>query len=603
MIELPPGLASWAPQLAVLPSDVALTLAPWVGRLALAVGPLAATQRLHQGEPDGYRGLSRHGSYERLLATEWGIADAFPDEFIRRAAAGEHLFLELARREPRGASRSIAIVSAGPAQLGAPRLAHIAALIVLARRATAAGATFSWGVLEDGEHRLRDHLDEAGIGHLLGARTVLAADAGAVAAWSQALGGDPMCDFWFVGAEEDAAHAAQVGASRIVVRDVLEPGARALEVEIHRRGTAARLRLDLPDPDQCARLLRDPFAQGSRSPRVALATGAPLDVRFAASGDRLIVQLDDGSVEAWVIPSSPRDQLGKSRRWVPPRHRTVLALGVGRRAVLAATATRDDPTALELHHGESHAIRMMLPQEVAAALAIRFASREALPMGSCGMVRLRKHARPDFVLCFLGRLLVVPDFSWSPPLDTVVVALPFHGTRAPVWPLTLATALFPTSVVWAEQGEDGQVRVVEATSSGNRPMAIVATHPDPEVRFGFAMPRSASWGAVSVAWDDSHYSVAAPQRAPTTCRVVGKVVGVCVRAGVPGFLTQPHPDRLALLVDGDRELLPAAGAPIVAVAVCPSQPRVAWLTEAGELVVYSMQHRAILFRRKPETHS
>jgi hypothetical protein len=72
-----------------------------------------------------------------------------------------------------------------------------------------------------------------------------------------------------------------------------------------------------------------------------------------------------------------------------------------------------------------------------------------------------------------------------------------------------------------------------------------------------------------------------------------------MRDRVAGFLTQPHPDRLALLVDGQRELLPAAAAPIVAVAVCPSQPRVAWITEAGELAVYSMPHRALLFRRKP----
>ncbi|MGH2901871.1 MAG: hypothetical protein ACRDMZ_24570, partial [Solirubrobacteraceae bacterium] len=125
-----------------------------------------------------------------------------------------------------------------------------------------------------------------------------------------------------------------------------------------------------------------------------MATEGARDVRFAPSGDRLIVQLDDGSIEAWLIPSSPGDKLAKPRRWTPPRNRTVLAIGIGRRAVLAATATRDDPTALELHHGSSHAIRMMLPREVAAALAIRFASREPLPMGSCGMVRLRRRALP-----------------------------------------------------------------------------------------------------------------------------------------------------------------------------------------------------------------
>jgi hypothetical protein len=46
-------------------------------------------------------------------------------------------------------------------------------------------------------------------------------------------------------------------------------------------------------------------------------------------------------------------------------------------------------------------------------------------------------------------------------------------------------------------------------------------------------------------------------------------------------------------------LLPAASAPIASVAVCPSQPNVAWVTEAGEVVVYSMLHNTVLMRRMP----
>ena len=598
MIELPAGLASWAPQLAVLPNDLALTMAPWVGRLALAIGPLVATQRPHSGEPDGYRGLSRRGSYERLVAAEWGIADVFPDEFVRRAAAGEHLFLELARREPRGALRSIAIVSAGPAQLGAPRLAHVAVLIVLARRAAAAGAGFSWGVLEDPEHRLYDGLDEVWIERLIGARTALAADPGAIEAWLHAIGGEPARDFWFVGADDDAANAAQVGASRIVVRDLLEPGTRALEVEIERRATRARLRLELPAAEQCARLLRDPFAGGSRARSVASATGSALDVRFAPGAHRLIVQLGDGSFETWPIPSSPRDKLGNPRRWAQPRDHCVVALGIGRRSLLAATTTRDDSTALTLHHGNSRPIRVMLPNPVAAAIAARLAAGETLPVGSCARVRLRPRVQPDLIFCILGRLLVVPEFLPPPSSDTVV-ALPFHGARDLAGPLVLATAFFPTSFAWAQQDEDGEIRVIEATSRGNKPVAIISAHLGPEVRFGFSLPRSSGWGAVMIAWDAAHYSVLAPQLEARTLRAVVPVVGVCLRNGIPGLLTRPHPYRLALQIGDRRELLPTAAAPIAAVAVCPSRANVAWVTEAGEVVVYSVLHSAVLFRRLP----
>ena len=56
-------------------------------------------------------------------------------EFSRRAATGEHAFFQIARRAPAHAMSSVAILDAGPLGLGAPRIAHLATLIVLAARA------------------------------------------------------------------------------------------------------------------------------------------------------------------------------------------------------------------------------------------------------------------------------------------------------------------------------------------------------------------------------------------------------------------------------------------------------------------------------------
>jgi hypothetical protein len=603
MIDLPVGLAPWATQLAILPSDLALTLAPWIGRLALAVGPLASTHRPHSGEPDGYSGLSRRGSYERLVTTEWGIADLFPDEFLRRAAAGEHLFLDLARREPRGALRSIAIVSAGPAQLGAPRLAQVAALIVLARRAAVAGASFSWGVLEDREHRLNDGIDEAGIQRLLRARTAIPAGADAIESWLDAIGGGATRDFWFVGADEDAAAATHVGASRIVVRDLLEPGARALDVEIVRRGPAARLRLELPAPDLCARLFRDPFARQVAARRVAPAEKAADLIRFAPGGRRLIVRVADGysSFESWAIPSSPRDKVGKPRTWMPWRNRSVVAIGVSRRTILSATAIRDDPTALELGHGNNRPVRVILPTVLAAELARRLAEQAPIPLGTVALVRLHDVPLPDLIIDVLGSLLVIPGFSVWPKPGTVLTALPLNGSGTDVAPLVVASAFYRRSVVWAEQHENGQIRVMEATSSGNNHVASTGG-PQPDVHFGFSIPPSETWGVVSVAYDAKRRGVTAPKLPFTLIEVAVPVVGVCLRDGKPALLTRPHPYRLAWLTTGSdklaRELLSTgSAAPITAVAVCPVQPNIAWLTEAGEVVVYSMLHEAVLFRR------
>jgi hypothetical protein len=604
VIDLPVGLASWATQLSVLPGDLALTLAPWVGRLALAVGPLRSVHTQNSGEPDGYSGLSRRGSYERLVTAEWGIAELFPDEFLRRAASGEHLFLDLARREPHGALRSIAIVSAGPAQLGAPRLAHLAALIVLARRAAGAGAGFSWGVLEDPEHRLTDGLDEAGIQRLLGARTATPASADALQGWSNAIGGDAGTDFWFIGANEDAANAAHVRASRIIVRDLLEPGTRALELDIDRRGPSARLRLDLPAPEQCARLLRDPFARGASTPRVAPARGPAHEVRFAPGGRRLIVRLANGSFESWPIPSSPRDKLGSPRTWTPPANHVVLSVGIGKRSILAVTAKRDDPTCLELSYGHNPRVGIKFVAEAfPSEVAQRVDEGAPLPLGTCAFVRLRDE-KPDLVVEILGRLFFFPGLKLWPKPGTVTQALSFNSGVSQVPAPVAGTAFFKTSLVWAQQQENGQLYITEVTASGNKKVVALTTREEPVVHFGFAMPPSETWGVATVAKDTENWSVAAPALDTTTINTVVPVVGVCLRDGVPALLTRPHPYRLAWVTTDSRkmfrrELLPTATAPIVAVAVCPAQPNIAWLTETGEVVVYSMQHKAVLFRRVP----
>lgn len=93
--------------------------------------------------------LQRRGPYERLLPSEWLLADEVPEEFLRRAAVGEHMFLA-PQRHARQANRLIVVIfDSGPLQLGAARLVHLALLILLARRAQAAGAKLRWGILQN----------------------------------------------------------------------------------------------------------------------------------------------------------------------------------------------------------------------------------------------------------------------------------------------------------------------------------------------------------------------------------------------------------------------------------------------------------------------
>ena len=144
--QLPPALAGWSASLAALTVNVAAALGPMLLRLDELVGRHQGVEG-PDGEPDGFSGLARRGSPERLLIGEWLLAEEIPAEFLRRAASGELLHLATARRHdpPHGVVRVLA--DTGPGQLGGGRLVQLAALIVLHRRAASIGAALQLGVL------------------------------------------------------------------------------------------------------------------------------------------------------------------------------------------------------------------------------------------------------------------------------------------------------------------------------------------------------------------------------------------------------------------------------------------------------------------------
>ncbi|MBE2315553.1 hypothetical protein DVA67_006170 [Solirubrobacter sp. CPCC 204708] len=143
--ELPPALRPWAESLGFLTVDAALHIGPLVRRLdALVRRHDAADART--GVPDGYGGLSLRGHPERLLLSEWLLAEELPLEFIRRAANNELLYVAPAFRASAPEGRVAVFCDVGPDQLGAARLVQLAALIVLHRRARTRGTELVVGV-------------------------------------------------------------------------------------------------------------------------------------------------------------------------------------------------------------------------------------------------------------------------------------------------------------------------------------------------------------------------------------------------------------------------------------------------------------------------
>lgn len=92
-MQLPESLSPWRQWLEWFTPGQLPLFADFLGRLNPLLGPLRG---MHQGgvpEPEGLGNLQRRGPYERLLTSEWLLAEEVPDEFLRRAVAGEHLFL------------------------------------------------------------------------------------------------------------------------------------------------------------------------------------------------------------------------------------------------------------------------------------------------------------------------------------------------------------------------------------------------------------------------------------------------------------------------------------------------------------------------------
>jgi len=137
--ELPPGLAPWSASLDFLTVDAALHIGPLVRRIDGLVRRHDAIAR-GSGEPDGYGGLTTVGHPEQMLLSEWLLADELPDEFVRRAATRELLYLAPVRRAPSAPGRVAVLFDVGVDQLGACRLVQLAALVVLHRRSVARGS-------------------------------------------------------------------------------------------------------------------------------------------------------------------------------------------------------------------------------------------------------------------------------------------------------------------------------------------------------------------------------------------------------------------------------------------------------------------------------
>lgn len=346
-IALPAPLQPWADWLGWFGAPLAPIVAELLQRMQPLLGHTRGTRQAGTPEPDGVDDLRRRGPYERLLASEWLLAGELPDEFIRRAATGEHLFLAPRPRARRSGHLIVALFDAGPWQLGAPRLAQLAWWILLARRARESGGSLRWGVLQQPGHwHAAD--DAKDLRRLLAARrfdAVEPAHREQWAAWLDAQAPE-LGECWLVGGELQQLPPPQGGVVHaMAVRTGL--AGDTLQVQVRSGARLRELQLPLPSPRPAAQLLKGEFDERPvASPKLHARHDQRLSLKFAPviapGGQQVAVPLLDGhGAMIFHVPRSGDRQPGRPKlvHWM--RAGEPLAAGFAGKSLGVLLSVRD----------------------------------------------------------------------------------------------------------------------------------------------------------------------------------------------------------------------------------------------------------------------
>jgi hypothetical protein len=610
MIELPPDLAPWSALLGLFPPELAASLGAWVPELDRLIGPLRAARPLAHGEPDGFSGIARRGSVERLLLSEWLLADEVPDEFVRRAAMNELAYLEIGRRAPVRARRSVVLFEAGPTQIGSPRIVHLAALIVLARRAERQGARFSWGMLHEPEGALLDGVTRESMLRLLAARTARAAGAQAISAWALRADKEAWEDLWIIGRgalPDDTGRRARPRFRPMFldVNDVLEPGRREVTAMALTHGAPPReVSLPLPPPRASARLLRDPFAATMATPRAAQKGLAPAsNLLFAPNATKLFTRGASGEIISYPIPNSPRAPAGRPKRYRAAANGVVTAVGWHARGLTMLTITEQELILESTSTNAPSALRGSIPRPEDLALSTSSKEDPLRPL-------LFRPYGPRLVAVALdaaGTLFEISN-DFDPPVTriatgvTAVAPLGQHvafigsggdasDRLSGITPIRRGIQTIPPTAIPTLVGGYHLVKLGSDRAAGS----IEALSGDGSFQacFGYAESAPPSRGLIAIQQYGEEWTIHGASSPPPLLHPPKdtRVVGV--------WQASEDADPMLVLLDEDRRAislyglhsareLPRASDEITQVTLSTARPYLAYATVSGEVVVLSL---------------
>lgn len=303
------ALSSWEASLAFLADDVAEGIERMAKRLDLAIGDPTAAHGL--AEPNGYGGIDRRGPFDRLLLSDWALAELEPDEFLRRLVTAELSFLRLEQREPHPPGQVSILMDSGPDQIGAPRLVQLAGLVVLSRRARAHGVQLLVGIAGDEPGQwLGGELPEL-FSAWLRSRRPMPVTAEIIAAWDNIVDRDRGVA-WLFGAPKLNDSSIPKGWRRLWAAESSWGAAGATEVVAVVDGRS--LHLDLPESSISIRILRGHGIRREQKLQIAASDGPVRFPRFPGAPRRLVCR-GTGNDELLVVgvPQTPGESGGRAR--------------------------------------------------------------------------------------------------------------------------------------------------------------------------------------------------------------------------------------------------------------------------------------------------
>ena len=605
-MDFPQSLAPWARHLSIFPKEVSIVLGRLTQRIALAIGPLRSHPVKGEGDPDGFDGLTGRGSYERLLASEWLLADEMPEEFARRAAMGEHTFFKIGRREPAGSRISLVLFDAGPNQIGSPRVAHIAALIALARRAEAANAQFGWAILQRPDMQVFPAVTTSEVLSLLNARCLDEANEGNLQAWLSRLEDwQDLDDLWMVGGPRTASFAAGARWSRLCVRDTYNPDARSLALTVLGASASPKeVMLELPDASICSRLLRDPFSDIPAEPVNVKSTYAPgSNLLFDASGTKLFARSAAGGVINFPVPNSPRAPQGQPRLYQNNRGHQADAVGRIGRSIAVVTA-RDRVIKLEYHRGRSR--YPPAGNYTGFNRGIFYTPSTAGPLQPCLRLKMIPKSQSEMLVMDGARTLF--RLTELKSHSTLIEGKLIVGQALIVALDVLAIAPVGSRVVWVgKEWPDAEWRIISIGTDLSR-MSIPFEGEPVSAFFGFGGGLANNkYGLLAIEQTALRWSIVnsdgiSSMLCPADARVVG-VARMGRESGDkngPALIVLKNDGRtLALINDHRCQELFTSSMPIEHVTASAATPYIAYSTTEGEVVIYSLSHRAPICRYLP----